>query len=62
MCDWTPAADSLDQQSPAVDGKASVTVGHEDLLCGAVLDSSTTPEVFAFDQDPDVNNVRDQYT
>lgn len=25
-------------------------------------DSSTTPEVFAFDQDPRVNNARDQYT
>ena len=39
----------------------SETVGHEDLPCGAVLDSSTTPEVFAFDQDPRVNNARDQY-
>ncbi|MEU4025727.1 hypothetical protein [Streptomyces anulatus] len=25
-------------------------------------DSSTTPEVFAFDQDFHVNNARDQYT
>lgn len=30
--------------------------------CGVFLESSTTPEVFAFDQDPRANNARDQYT
>jgi len=30
-----------------VNGQPGITVGHEDLRSGAVLDSSTTPEVFA---------------
>ena len=54
--------DPLDQQLPAMNSQPGIMVGHEDLQCGAVLDSSTTPEVFAFDQDPRVNNARDQYT
>ncbi|WP_394437667.1 hypothetical protein [Streptomyces sp. SGAir0957] len=46
MRDEVAGTDTLDEQPPALNGQPGITVGHEDLRCGAVLNSSTTPEVF----------------
>ncbi|MFJ4851793.1 hypothetical protein, partial [Streptomyces sp. NPDC088733] len=57
MSDRSARADPFNQQPPAVHGQAGITVGHEDLRCGAVLDSSTTPEVFAVIKTPQMSTT-----
>lgn len=44
--DGTTRPDTLDEQPPAVNGQPGIIVGNEEPPCGAVLDSSTTLEVF----------------
>jgi hypothetical protein len=55
------AEDPSDQQQTTVDGQASISVGHEDLLVGEDLDISTKPGGPPFHKTRNVNNVPAEY-